>query len=263
MLNTMKMELEKTAKVSLVGAGPGAKDLITIRGLKVLNQADIILYDALISDDLLSEIRTDIPKIFTGKRCGQHSHSQDEINELIVKYAFEYGHVVRLKGGDPFVFGRANEEIEYVESFGIPVSVVPGISSAIAVPSSQGIPMTKRGISSSFWVMTATKRDGTFSQDLQYAAKSSATMVVLMGIRKLNEIVKEVSKYRGSMTPIAIIQNGTTQHEKCHVATLDTLNNSIGEVDVTKPGIIVIGDVVADHPSFFEEEVQRILHHAI
>ncbi|WP_299798905.1 uroporphyrinogen-III C-methyltransferase [uncultured Maribacter sp.] len=259
----MKMELEKTVKVSLVGAGPGAKDLITVRGLKILNEADVILYDALISDELLSEIRIDIPRIYTGKRCGKHSHTQGEINELIVKYAFEYGHVVRLKGGDPFVFGRANEEIDYVESFGIPVSIIPGISSSIAVPSSQGIPMTKRGVSSSFWVMTATKKDGTFSQDLQYAAKSSTTMVILMGIRKLNQIVDEVSKYRGRMTPVAVIQNGTTPNEKCVVATLDTMHKYTPTIETNVHGIIVIGDVVADHPSFFEEEVQRILHDAI
>lgn len=259
----MKMELEKTAKVSLVGAGPGAKDLITVRGLKILNEADVILYDALISDELLSEIRINIPRIYTGKRCGKHSHTQDEINELIVKYAFEYGHVVRLKGGDPFVFGRANEEIDYVESFGIPVSIIPGISSSIAVPSSQGIPMTKRGVSSSFWVMTATKKDGTFSQDLQYAAKSSTTMVILMGIRKLNQIVDEVSKYRGTKTPVAVIQNGTTSNEKCVVATLDTMYKYTSTIETNAHGIIVIGDVVADHPSFFEEEVQRILHDAI
>ena len=259
----MKMELDKTAKVSLVGAGPGAKDLITVRGLKVLNEADIILYDALISNELLSEIRTNIPRVYIGKRCGKHSQTQDEINELIVQNAFKYGHVVRLKGGDPFVFGRANEEIEYVESFGIPVSVIPGISSAIAVPSSQGIPMTKRGVSSSFWVMTATKRDGTFSQDLKYAAKSSTTMVILMGVRKLIEIVDEVSKYRGRMTPVAVIQNGTTENERCIVATLDTISNHTNSIIKNMPGIIVIGDVVADHPSFFEEEVQRVLHSEI
>jgi len=259
----MKTELEKTAKVSLVGAGPGAKDLITVRGLRVLNEADVILYDALISDELFSELRTDIPKIYTGKRCGKHSHTQDEINELIVKYAFEYGHVVRLKGGDPFVFGRANEEIEYVEAFGIPVSIIPGISSSIAVPSSQGIPMTKRGVSSSFWVMTATKKDGTFSQDLQYAAKSTTTMVILMGIRKLDKIVDEVSKYRGRMTPVAVIQNGTTPCERCVVATLETIHKYTSTIETNMHGIIVIGDVVADHPSFFEDEVQRILHDAI
>ena len=259
----MKKESEKTAKVSLVGAGPGAKDLITVRGLRVLNKADIILYDALISDELLSEIRSDIPKIYIGKRCGKHSHTQDEINELIVKYAFEYGHAVRLKGGDPFVFGRANEEIEYVQAFGIPVSVIPGISSSIAVPSSQGIPMTKRGVSSSFWVMTATKRDGTFSPDLKYAAQSSTTMVILMGIKKLDKIIDEISKYRGSMTPVAVIQNGTSKNERCVVASLDSIHHHTSAIDTSMHGIIVIGDVVADHPSFFEEEVQRVLHSEI
>ncbi|WP_339835738.1 uroporphyrinogen-III C-methyltransferase [uncultured Maribacter sp.] len=256
------MKLNKNAKVSLVGAGPGAEDLITVRGLRILQNADVILYDALVSKELLLQIRTDIPKVYIGKRCGLHSHTQEEINELIVTYAFEFGHVVRLKGGDPFVFGRANEEIEYVESFGIPVSLVPGISSAIAVPSSQGIPMTKRGVSSSFWVMTATKRDGSFSQDLVYASKSSTTMVILMGVRKLNQIVDEVIKYRGKMTPIALIQNGTTENERCIVATLETIKKYIEAIRMELPGIIVIGDVVADHPSFFEEEVQRVLHSA-
>jgi len=257
------MELDKIARVSLVGAGPGAKDLITIRGFRVLQEADIILYDALVSEELLSELRIDIPKIYIGKRCGLHSHTQDEINKLLVKYAFEYGHVARLKGGDPFVFGRGNEEIDYVEGFGIPVSIVPGISSAIAVPSSQGIPMTKRGVSSSFWVMTATKRDGSFSRDLVHAAKSSTTMVLLMGIRKLIQIADEVINYRDGITPMAVIQNGTSANERCVIATLGTIKNHIEQVDIEMPGIIVIGDVVADHPSFFEEEVQRVLHSGI
>ncbi len=254
------MEVDKIAKVTLVGAGPGAADLITVRGLKILQEADVILYDALISEALLAQLDEAILKVYVGKRCGLHSFAQDEINDLIVKYAFEYGHVVRLKGGDPFVFGRANEEIEFVESFGIPVSVVPGISSSIAVPSSQGIPMTKRGVSSSFWVMTATKRDGSFSQDLKYAASSSTTMVILMGVRKLGEIALEVIKYRSSMTPIAVIQNGTTEKESCVVATLATIHNYIDAITIEEPGIIVIGDVVAEHPSFFKEEVQRVLH---
>lgn len=254
------MNKQKSPKVTLVGAGPGAEDLITIRGLRTLRAADVILYDALISDALLAQIDASIPKIYVGKRCGQHAFGQDEINELIVQYAFEYGHAVRLKGGDPFVFGRANEEIDYVESFGIPVSIVPGISSAIAVPSSQGIPMTKRGVSSSFWVMTATKRDGSFSPDLIHAANSSATMIILMGVRKLTEIIIEVSKYRGSMTPIAVIQNGTMVNENCIVATLSTIHHYLEAIVIEHAGIIVIGDVVAEHPSFFEEEVQRVLH---
>lgn len=254
------MNIQTTPKVTLVGAGPGAEDLITVRGLRILQHADVILYDALVSPLLLSQVDESVIKIYVGKRCGLHSLTQDEINELIVKNAFKYGHVVRLKGGDPFVFGRASEEIDYIESFGIPVSVVPGITSAIAVPSSQGIPMTKRGVSSSFWVMTATKRDGSFSEDLKYAAKSNTTMVILMGIRKLSEIASEVIKYRGSMTPIAIIQNGTTSKESFTVATLGTLNDYLGTIMEKEPGIIVIGDVVTEHPSFFEEEVQRVLH---
>lgn len=254
------MKYKKETKVSLVGAGPGSQDLLTIRGLKVLQSADIVLYDALISKELLLQIDVAIPKIYVGKRCSEHSFTQDDINILIVEKAFEYGHVVRLKGGDPFVFGRANEEIEYVESFGIPVSIVPGVSSAIAVPSSQGIPMTKRDVSSSFWVMTATKRDGSFSEDLKFAAQSSATMVILMGVRKLGQIVAEVGKYRGTRTPIAVIQDGTLKNESCSLATLGSIGSEVEAIDFTKAGIIVIGDVVAEHPSFFEEEVQRVLH---
>lgn len=254
------MTKNKDPKVSLVGAGPGSEDLITVRGLRVLQAADVILYDALVSEELLSQIDDAIPKIYVGKRCSQHSFTQDDINMLIVENAYRYGHAVRLKGGDPFVFGRAHEEMEYVASFGIPVSVVPGISSALAVPASQGIPMTQRNVSSSFWVMTATKRDGSFSGDLQFASQSSATMVILMGVRKLHEIAREVRKYRGSSTPIAIIQNGTMPNECCTVSTLEGIGAlSIG-IDISKPGIIVIGDVVTEHPSFFEEEVQRVLH---
>lgn len=254
------MKTVKEPKVTLIGAGPGSADLITIRGLKALRSADVVLYDALIDEELLKQIDAGIPKIYVGKRCGMHSFNQDDINILIVEKAFERGHVVRLKGGDPFVFGRAHEEIAYVESFGIPVTVVPGVSSAIAVPSSQGIPMTQRGVSSSFWVMTATKRDGSFSEDLKFASQSSATMVILMGVRKLSEIIREVNKYRGSLTPMAVIQNGTMPNESCIVGTLGSMASGKSSIDRSKPGIIVIGDVVAEHPGFFEEEVQRVLH---
>lgn len=257
------MSNDRKPKVSLVGAGPGSEDLITVRGLRVLKAADVILYDALVSKELLTQVDADVPKIYVGKRCGEHSFKQGDINTLIVESAFQYGHAVRLKGGDPFVFGRANEEIEHIESFGIPVSIVPGISSALAVPSSQGIPMTQRGVSSSFWVMTATKRDGSFSEDLKFASQSAATMVILMGVRKLMSIVQEVCKYRGSFTPIAVIQNGTMKNESCTVSTLSGIQNVLVHIDTSKPGIIVIGEVAAQHPSFFDEEIQRVLHSSI
>ncbi|MBC8768534.1 uroporphyrinogen-III C-methyltransferase [Arenibacter sp. BSSL-BM3] len=255
------MSISKAPKVSLVGAGPGSSDLITIRGYKALEDADVILYDALVSMELLNELNTDIPKLYVGKRCGQHSYSQKDINKLIVEHAFNYGHVVRLKGGDPFVFGRASEELEYVESFGIPVTVVPGVTSAIAVPASQGIPVTRRGISSSFWVMTATKRDGSFSEDLELAAKSSATMIILMGIRRFQEIAHKISQFRNVSTPFAIIQNGTTRNESCITGILNDADSIVNQIDATQPGIIVVGEVVAEHPSFFEEEIQRVLNY--
>ncbi|MEM8763202.1 MAG: uroporphyrinogen-III C-methyltransferase [Bacteroidota bacterium] len=256
------MQSQKKPKVSLVGAGPGNKDLITVKGLRLLQDADAILYDALIDKSLLDDISAHIPKIYVGKRCGKHFQKQEEINCLLVECAFNYGHVVRLKGGDPFVFGRASEEIDHVESFGIPVEVVPGVSSAIAVPSSQGIPLTKRGVASSFWVMTATKRDGSFSEDLKHASQSSATMVILMGVRKFTEITNEIKQFRGGLTPVALIQNGTLSYERCHIGTLNSTNEMFSSIDVTQPGIIIVGNVVSEHPSFFEEEIQRVLHSA-
>ena len=253
------MEAENVAKLTLVGAGPGSSDLITMRGFKALQEADVILYDALISKELLQQIDGSAPQIYVGKRCGKHEFNQDDINRLIVEKAYMYGHVVRLKGGDPFVFGRASEEIEYAESFGISTTVIPGVTSAIAVAGSQGIPVTQRGISSSFWVMTATKRDGSFSEDLKLAAQSSATLVILMGVRKLNNIIDEIRNYRNGLTPVAIIQNGTLENEICHTATLNTVSLITDKIDIRNPGIIVIGDVVANHPTFFAEEVQRVL----
>lgn len=247
------------AKVTLVGAGPGAVDLITIRGLRALQQADVILYDALVDKSLLNEVDDSVPKIYVGKRCGKHSLAQVDTNRLIVESALRYGHVIRLKGGDPFVFGRGAEEIEYVESFGIPVEVVPGVSSALSVPASQGIPLTKRGISNSFWVVTATTEQGRFSADFKFAAQSSATLVILMGIRKLGAISKAIGKYRGGDTPMAIVQNGTLNSETCSTGVLREAEVLSADIDPTQPGIIIIGNVVAEHPDFFEETIQRVI----
>jgi uroporphyrin-III C-methyltransferase len=248
------------AKVSLVGAGPGSQDLITVRGLRVLESADVVLYDALTNEVLMEVVPKHIPKVYVGKRCAKHSLSQDEINQLIVKSAFQYGHVVRLKGGDPFVFGRASEEMEYIESFGLTVDVVPGITSAISVPSSQGIPVTKRGISSSFWVLTATTRDYDFSKDLDLAARSSATLVILMGIRKLKGISHRIGIHRNKMTPLAVIQNGTLPSETCITGTLNDVDTMFDSIVISEPGIIIVGDVVAEHPSFFDEAIQRVMN---
>ncbi|MET1258229.1 uroporphyrinogen-III C-methyltransferase [Flagellimonas sp. DF-77] len=256
----MKTPPKSFKTVCLVGAGPGREDLITIGGLREIERADVILYDALVNTRLLRHAKKDARLLYVGKRSGKHSLTQTEINALLLESALTNDRVVRLKGGDPFVFGRASEEIEYLETFGIAVEVIPGVSSAISVPAMQGIPLTKRGVSTSFWVVTATTKSGGFSNDLLLAAQSSATMVVMMGVRKISEIAKQVALYRSGSTPIALIQNGTLQSEQCVSTTLGMAERAFKAIDVNKPGIIVIGEVVAEHAAFYDEEFQRVLY---
>jgi len=241
-------------KVTLVGAGPGDPDLITVKGVNALKKADVILYDALINRELLTYAPT-AKLIFVGKRKGLHRYSQDEINELIVQSAYEYGNVVRLKGGDPFVFGRGSEEIAYIESFGIETEVIPGISSSMAVPASQGISLTKRGVAESFWVITGTTSERKLSTDVYLAAQSTATVVILMGMSKLSEIVAIFNKFEKSDVPTAIIQNGTTANEKIGLGTINTIEEVVAQKQLSSPAIIIIGEVVKEShklQSFYE-----------
>lgn len=245
--------------VTLVGAGPGDVDLITLKGLKAIQKAEVIFYDALVNLDLLKEAKKGAICINVGKRFNKHKFSQNQINEMLVEYAKGYGNVVRLKGGDPFVFGRGAEEIEYLENNGISTSFIPGISSPLAVPANQGIPLTKRGVNESFWVITGTRSDGNISKDIIHGAQSSATLIVLMGLRNFSFIMNEVAKYRPLYTPFAIIQNGTLLNENILIDTLGSYKLMIDKIDYSSPGIIVIGDVVSEHPCFLEEEIQRVL----
>ncbi|WP_372757905.1 uroporphyrinogen-III C-methyltransferase [Mariniflexile sp.] len=233
-------------KVTLVGAGPGDPELITIKGIKALKNASVVLYDALINRELLTYVSPETKLVFVGKRKGMHSFTQDQINELIVKNAFEFGNVVRLKGGDPFIFGRGSEEIDYIESFGIETEVVSGISSSMAVPASLGIPLTHRGISESFWVITGTTSERKLSKDVCLAAQSTATIVILMGMSKLKEIVEIFTKFGKTDVPTAIIQNGTTANEKMGVGTINTIVTIAEQNNLSSPAIIVIGEVVKE-----------------
>jgi uroporphyrin-III C-methyltransferase len=241
-------------KVTLIGAGPGDPDLITIKGAKALANANVVLYDALINRELLN-YAPNATHIFVGKRKGMHSFSQDEINELIVSSAFEFGNAVRLKGGDPFIFGRGSEEIDHIESFGIETEVISGISSAMAVPASVGIPLTRRGISESFWVITGTTSERKLSKDVYLAAQSTATVVILMGMSKLSEIVSIFKKFNKNEVPTAIIQNGTTASEKIGLGTINTIEEVVAKNKLASPAIIVIGEVVKESAklsSFYE-----------
>lgn len=255
------MSVYNKPKVTLVGAGPGDPDLLTIKGAKALATANVVLYDALANSELLSYAQKNTTKVFVGKRKDNHRFPQEEINEMLVAYAFEYGHVVRLKGGDSFIFGRGSEEVSYIESFGIETDVVPGISSSTAVPANQGISLTKRNVSESFWVLTGTTSKRKLSSDIALAAKSSATIVVLMGMGKLSEIVSLFQKQNKGEVPVAIMQNGTTAKEQLGIGTIDSIEQVVAENRLGAPAIIVIGEVVRHSHKLraFYEEVENDL----
>ena len=243
-LEKQQLAMYKTPKLTVVGAGPGDVDLITLQAIKVLKTADVVLYDALVNEELLGFINPNAEIIFVGKRRGCYTYQQDQINDLIVARAETHGHVVRLKGGDPFIFGRGAEEMEFAASFGIATAMVPGISSSLAVPASQNIPVTKRGSAESFWVITGTTKEHKLSKDIALAAKSNATVVVLMGMGKLPEIIKLFQLENKNDLPVAIIQNGTRSNEKVGIGTVDTILEVVKENQLSNPAIIILGEVV-------------------
>ncbi|PHI18680.1 uroporphyrinogen-III C-methyltransferase [Lewinellaceae bacterium SD302] len=234
----------KKPEITLVGAGPGDPDLITRKGLNALRSADVILYDALVHPDLLAEAAGDAVKIYVGKRAGRHSLSQERINDLLVEAALRCGHAVRLKGGDPFVFGRGYEEKIYAEQRGIPVTVIPGISSANSLPAINGVPLTHRGLSQSFWVMTARAANGALPADIELAARSEATVVLLMGLARLERILEVYRSVGKADLPVMIIQNGSRKNEKCWVGTVNDIAGTFHRERDAGPGIIVLGQVV-------------------
>lgn len=230
-------------KVTLVGAGPGDPKLITISGLEALQNAKVVLYDALVSKQTL-KYSPNAKLVYVGKRKGNHKYTQDQINRLIVELAFTYKNIVRLKGGDPFIFGRGAEEIRYIEAFGIETEVIPGVSSVTSVPGRSGISLTKRGVSESFWVITGTTSKNQLSDDLKIAAQTTATVVLLMGMSKIFEIVTTYKSLGKDNLPIAIIQSGFMPDEKMGVGTISTIENLIAKKSLSNPAIIVIGEVV-------------------
>ena len=238
------MSVEIKPKIILVGAGPGDPNLITLKGVQALQHARVVLYDALVNPEILCHVPENALKIFVGKRANKHRFKQEEINRMLVQFAYTHGLVVRLKGGDPFVFGRGREEMSYAQSFGVEVEVVPGISSSISLPALQGVPLTCRGVNESFWVMTGTTRSGQLSRDVALAAQSSATSVILMGMRKLGEIMEVFSAEGKAQTPVMLIQNGSLPNEKVVVGTVEDIAEKAASANIGTPGIIVVGDVV-------------------
>jgi uroporphyrin-III C-methyltransferase len=230
--------------LQLVGAGPGDPELLTLKAVRALKEADVILYDALVNNQILDHATPGAIKRYVGKRYGCHSLSQAEINDVIIEYACKYKRIVRLKGGDPFVFGRAQEEIEEAKAYGIQVEVIPGISSALAVPASEMIPVTARGTNESFWVTTGTTKSGEVSADIRLAAQSSATIVILMAMSKLEEIMEIFSLCGKTQTPVAIIQEGTTEKSRRVIGTVKDIAYRAQHAGLSNPAIIIIGEVV-------------------
>ncbi len=234
-------------KLTLIGAGPGDPELITLKGIKALQQARVVLYDALVNPELLDYAPANCLKRFVGKRAGLHVYSQEEINQLIVRYALSLGRVVRLKGGDPFVFGRGYEEIAFTESYNIETEVIPGISSAIALPELKKIPLTTRGLNESFWVLTGTTSNGEISGDIYHAARTNATVVILMGLRNIGEIVKIYAAAGKHNIAVGVISNGSLPDEQFITGTAGDIEAKVKEAAIKGPAIIVIGEAVSLH----------------
>jgi uroporphyrin-III C-methyltransferase len=243
-----------TGMVYIVGAGPGDPDLITVKGLACLRRADVVLYDRLAPQELLAEARPGAELIDVGKAPRRQRRSQDEINALLVRRARAGLTVVRLKGGDPFVFGRGGEECQTLRQAGIPFEVVPGVSSAVAVPAYAGIPVTQRGVSTAFTVLTGhTAEDDAFDWD---AVPAAGTLVLLMGVQHLAELSRRLIAHgRAPETPAAVIENGTTPQQRVVVGTLADIAERAS--DIRPPATTVVGEVVAlrEQIAWFTHEV--------
>lgn len=244
------MTSPRPGRVTLVGAGPGAADLLTYRAWRAVTRADVVVHDRLVPLEVLDDLDPDVEVVDVGKAPGHHKVPQDGINALLVDRALAGRHVVRLKGGDPFVLGRGGEELAACAAAGIAVDVVPGVSSALAVPALAGIPLTHRGTTTAFHVVTAHTRDGEAPLDdvaVSCVTRRAATLVILMGVSALPAIVTRLRDAGADpATPVAIVERGSTPEQRVTRVGLDLAAKRADELGVRAPAVIVIGDVAAE-----------------
>ncbi|MBT2292578.1 uroporphyrinogen-III C-methyltransferase [Paenibacillus albidus] len=236
----------KPGMVSIVGAGPGDPELITIKAMRRIQDADIIMYDRLVNEELLSYAKPGARRIYCGKSPGCHSMPQDKIEQLLVQYGAEGYRVVRLKGGDPFVFGRGGEEALAVAEAGIPYEVIPGITSAIGAAASAGIPLTHRGLAASLAIVTGSRcHEQNAPVRWDELARGVDTIAVYMGVSQLGFIREQLLLHgKSAATPVALLENGTTARQRIITGTLDNIDKLAVAMKVTNPALIIIGEVV-------------------
>lgn len=232
-----------SGRVIIAGAGCGDYDLITMRGYGALKSCDVVIYDSLIDSRLLDFCKDGAERICVGKRAGRHSSTQEEINALLVEKAAEGGVVLRLKGGDPFVFGRGGEEITALKAAGIPYSLIPGVTSSVAVPELAGIPVSHRGLSRSFHVITGHTANDLLPEHFESYAKCGGTLIFLMGLRNLPEIAgRLIENGMGEKTPAAVISKGATPEQRAVKGCLGDIAEKVKREDLPAPAVIIVGE---------------------